>query len=114
MPTRALCYTCYINKRKLTRRADTLRQRYGITEEYYGKLFSRQNGCCAICKNPETSKHQNGKIKNLAVDHLDMDDGSKLIRGLLCKSCNQAIGLLKENPTIALNAAAYVALRGNP
>jgi len=42
---------------------------------------------------------------NLAVDHCH--DTNK-VRGLLCKNCNTAIGLLKENLETMTKALEYV------
>ena len=70
-------------------------KRYGLTDEQYRILLSRQDGKCAICL----------KVEKLEVDHCHT---TNKIRGLLCGCCNRAIGLLKNNPTTATNAAAYL------
>lgn len=82
---------------------------FGMTLAEYDMLFEQQNGICAICKNPETSCHQSGKIKDLAVDH---DHKSGKIRGLLCSSCNMGLGKFKENAEYLRGAIAYIALHG--
>jgi len=56
-------------------------------------MFKKQNGVCAICKQPETRKRHN-KVDNLSVDH---DHSTGKIRGLLCYRCNLLIGLFKNN-----------------
>lgn len=71
---------------------------FGITEEHYNEMFARQLGLCGICHKPEND------IK-LAVDH---DHVTKVVRGLLCKKCNMAIGLLGDDPQIVTNAALYL------
>lgn len=45
------------------------------------KLSDRQEGCCAICKKPETHFK-----KRLAVDHSHV---TGKVRGLLCYPCNK-------------------------
>ena len=55
----------------------------------YDAMFERQNGVCAICKQPERSQKQ-----HLAVDHCHR---TQRIRGLLCLSCNTTLGNVKEN-----------------
>jgi len=76
-------------------------KKFGITESDYNEMFDRQLGLCAICHKPEND------IK-LAVDHNhDTDE----VRGLLCKRCNMAIGLLGDNYETVLSAALY--LKGN-
>lgn len=68
-------------------------RRYQISIEEYKSLFKNQNNLCAICDKPETARMY-GVNKYLAVDHCHK---TGKVRGLLCKKCNQAIGLLDEN-----------------
>lgn len=77
-----------------SRKNKDLKCRYGITSDTYKELLAQQQGVCAVCSRPETSK-QDGKIRSLAVDH---DHKTGKVRGLLCKACNLAIGLLNDNP----------------
>jgi len=77
-----------------------LKLNFGITVEYYTALLISQSGLCAICKQPETVRdHRTNKIRDLAVDHNHITDE---IRGLLCSSCNKAIGFLKADDGIDL------------
>ena len=66
----------------------------------YDKLYSQQNGCCAIC-----SKHQSELKQALAVDH-NHETGE--VRGLLCRPCKTGIGLLRESKQILNNAINYL------
>lgn len=75
-----LCISC----RQLHTRKQTLEQRYNISIEEYNILLKIQHECCAIC-----SKHQSEFVKGLGVDH---DHETGLIRGLLCFTCNGALG----------------------
>lgn len=59
-------------------------KQYGLTQESYDHLHIRQGGVCAICQQETT----------LVIDH---DHSTGKVRGLLCNSCNLALGLLKEN-----------------
>jgi hypothetical protein len=77
-----------------------LTRRYGIDFELYQLIHDMQDGLCAICFHAPQ-----GKSKRLFVDHCH---NTKRVRGLLCGSCNSAIGLLKENSTILNNAHIYV------
>lgn len=57
-------------------------------------------------RNPETAEyHLTGNVRNLAVDHCH-ENGH--VRGLLCSSCNTAIGLLRDDPAILRSAIAYL------
>ena len=91
------------NRRKtlpLTVKSSALKHQFGITLDEYNALLIKQCNACAICqKTPE----QNGK--RLAVDHCH---ASSKIRGLLCSTCNQAIGLLKDNITLLKSAISYL------
>lgn len=73
-------------------------KRYGITIEEYNAILIKQNGKCAICGNGSTEK-------DLSVDH---DHITGHIRGLLCNSCNMAIGLFDENITLLRKAIDYL------
>jgi hypothetical protein len=83
----------------------SLKKNFGITIEEYDKLHTAQNHVCAICKKTETALHNNGKPKDLAVDHCH---NSGRIRGLLCWRCNTGIGKLYDNPEILRKAADYI------
>ncbi len=77
-------------------RAKNLKQHYGITSEEYQVLFVAQNGVCAACGRPETGlDYRTGKAKNLHVDHCHK---TERVRALLCKECNNALGLLHDDP----------------
>ena len=75
------------------------RRKYGITLEQYDEILKAQQGVCAIC----TKSCDTGM--NLAVDHCH--DTNK-VRALLCKNCNTAIGLLKENVETMTKAIDYI------
>lgn len=87
-------------------RKRTLR-RYGLTLESYEVLLSSQAGRCAICGTPST-------IRNLSVDHDHRccpdhkKSCGRCVRGLLCDRCNQVIGLLDDNPELAVSVASYL------
>lgn len=61
-------------------------------------MFTDQGGVCAICG---TSP---GK-KKLAIDHNHETDK---VRGLLCMSCNIALGHTDENIEVLENMIAYI------
>ena len=62
---------------------------FGITKVEYNELLEKQKGVCALC--PATDS---GDGRPLFVDHCH-ETGR--VRGLLCKQCNTAIGLLGDN-----------------
>lgn len=87
-------------------RDSNLRAKYGIGLDEYNTLLAKQGGVCAICEQPEWVKHgKSGKIAPLAVDHCH-DTGR--VRGLLCFSCNVALGKFKDSPELLKKALDYV------
>lgn len=81
-----------------------LKRTYGVTIDWYNEQHSKQGGLCFICDQPETAIIR-GKPIALAVDHCH-DTG--IVRGLLCRACNNAIGALRHNPVLLRKAADYL------
>ena len=77
---------------------------YGLSPKEYKRLLAHQKGLCAICRNPETHKVR-GYLTSLSVDHNHI---TGLVRGLLCRACNRAIGMLKDDPQLCENARKYL------
>jgi hypothetical protein len=69
--------------------------RYGLTPERYQAMFSEQGGMCKL---------RCGR----AIAAVDHDHCTNLVRGLLCKPCNAALGLLKDDPLLMERAAEYI------
>lgn len=91
-----------LNKERF--KAYAIKSQFGMSPEEWQDIFSRQNGKCAICLLPETSKLR-GEVKTLSVDH---HHASGKNRGLLCSRCNTGIGKLRDNPEILRSAADYI------
>jgi hypothetical protein len=89
------------NRLKIRERNRThyhLRQ-YGISAAEYDALLKKQNGACAICR--RRSKER------LCVDHCHW---TGMIRGLLCRRCNLALGMLKDDQGSLIAAVAYLGM----
>ncbi len=84
-----------------------LLSRYGITLKEYENLLEIQGGVCAICLRPESLKVAafSRRKKSLCVDH---DHKTLRVRGLLCNSCNAAIGKLGDDIESMKRACAYL------
>jgi hypothetical protein len=82
-----------------------LMKAFGISEDEYDAILSRQGGVCAICGSDDP-KHSHGRF---VVDHCHKT-GS--VRGLLCHSCNVGIGCLEDNPETLRKAIAYLLKHG--
>lgn len=109
------CKECHNTKARERRKRDPqrweevrrdcyLRWTFGITRDEYDKMFSRQNGTCAICRQPETVKRA-GKLIHLAVDH---DHKTGKVRELVCGKCNKALGFLDEDEDRCRSMIAYI------
>lgn len=87
-------------------RARHLRRAYGLTVEDYAALMAAQQGGCASCGQPETEVDPRvNRVRQLAVDHCH-ETGE--IRGLLCRKCNTALGLLGESLSVVEALAEYL------
>lgn len=111
-----ICKTCrslrykevdYPKRRSLVNTSDyrsvksaKYRRLYGISIEDAEHLLHEQGNCCAICRlNVEASTHP------FCVDH---DHESGAIRGVLCRDCNLALGMFKDDPIKISNALNYL------
>lgn len=104
-----LCASCYHYKTYPDRRALTLRWYYRLTREEYDRLLAEQHHRCAICGSPEPG------AENWNIDHdhyCCSGDGrrtcGKCVRGIVCASCNRALGLIADSPLIAIAMAGYL------
>jgi hypothetical protein len=73
-----------------------LRGRYGLDAADYQRMLDEQGGLCAGCKKVEPN-------------HVDHDHETGEVRGLLCSSCNQALGNLRDDLQVMDSLAAYLA-----
>lgn len=92
----SLCRACHSK----ARRAAQLK-RYGLTKNDYDLMMRAQEGRCLLCRSPASDEP-----RSLCVDH---DHSTGRVRGLLCVTCNRALGLLKDDPELMRRAADYVA-----
>lgn len=86
-------------------RRSFLKTRYGITTEKYDELFDSQYGKCAICGKAGKRFTTNGRKDSLEIDHCHQKQN---VRGLLCRKCNMALGLLGDSPQLLHGALAYI------
>jgi hypothetical protein len=79
------------------------RRTYGIAVEDKVRLVLAQGGVCASCGSGFTGG------KDTTVDH---DHRTSKIRGILCRKCNLALGLLMEDPVRIHQLAEYIRAGG--
>lgn len=90
------CTTCWRaeNKRRKVLRKDAYQQRvYGITQAEKDRVVEAQDGGC-ICA-PWTN-YDGSAGRDLSTDH---DHETGVVRGVLCKHCNDLLGRIKDDPT---------------
>ena len=94
-------------KHKDKRRDWHLKTTFGITLTEYETMLVSQKGRCVICGREELTAHTRGGkgAIRLAVDHCH-DTG--VVRGLLCRNCNTAIGKLRHDPALLRAAINYL------
>jgi hypothetical protein len=85
------CKAC----RAVLARQDHLRRQYGMTEAERDAMLAEQFGICCICL-------------AASAEHVDHDHETGRVRGVLCFSCNAALGQFKDQPGVIRRAAAYV------
>ncbi|GAA3773619.1 endonuclease VII domain-containing protein [Streptomyces chiangmaiensis] len=85
------CKAC----RAVRGREDHLRRQYGITESERDELIASQGGVCCICLSAPAA-------------HVDHCHETGRVRGVLCFSCNAALGQFKDRPDVIRRAATYV------
>ena len=86
------------NKCKECGRAERTLSRYEVTQEQYNEAMST-SVCCEMY----------GKEEDLVYDH---KHATREFRGVLCRTCNQEIGILQDNPKITNKATQYLLQRG--
>lgn len=80
-------------------RVSYFKRKYGLTPAELDALIAEQRGVCCICL-------------AAPAEHVDHCHETGKVRGVLCFSCNAALGQFKDRPDAMRRAAAYV--EGNP
>jgi len=97
---RNLCIKCCVErnaahpKQKEWKTDHQTKKRYGVSAEEYKKAMA-ESSSCVLCDSQE----------NLCYDHCHT---TMKFRGVLCRKCNTALGLFKDNPELLRKAAEYV------
>lgn len=89
-------WASYCRKCRAARNRDSyFRRKYGLSQDELRDRVKRQGHLCVIC---------------LAAppEHVDHDHETGAVRGVLCFSCNAALGQLKDRPDVMRRAADYV------
>lgn len=102
------CTTCLLAKQKQRVAADpeyyralgfaqNLKQNYGLTVDRYNEIMTAQDGRCGICREEFTGR-----------PHVDHDHATGQVRGILCFTCNTALGKFKDSVELLRSAISYL------
>jgi hypothetical protein len=95
----------YYHNNKLKIKNYLLNKKYGLSLNEYIEKWKGQKGKCEICNKEFSESNIFSKPHNLVVDH---NHYTKQIRGLLCNSCNRALGLFQDKNNIVQKAYEYL------
>jgi hypothetical protein len=83
-----------------------LKGTYKITTPERDALLADQDGKCKLCSNPISFNGKQGASKKTAV--VDHCHSNGHIRGILCGTCNTALGGLGDTVESLMRAVAYL------
>lgn len=92
----SLCKPCRANYRRIPESHYSRKSKYGLTREGYEALLISQDNKCAACGNEFTGDA-----------HIDHNHETNEVRGILCRSCNIALGLAKDSAIVLRAIADY-------
>jgi hypothetical protein len=85
-----------------------MKKYYGMTYEEFDAKLEKQDNKCLIC-----GLHKDEQTKRMSVDHdhsccPGKETCGKCIRGVLCSTCNLALGGFKDNKVLLQRAIDYI------
>lgn len=101
-PRDLACWRIEKKRRKSDRQDQYQQKNFGITLEEKALLIEFQGGGC-ICAD---WTGYNGASRSLSTDH---DHRTRVVRGALCKHCNDLLGRVKDDPRYFQRMIAYLA-----
>ncbi|MDX3518571.1 endonuclease VII domain-containing protein [Streptomyces scabiei] len=81
--------------RAVRNRISYFKRKYGLTPAELDMMIAEQQGICCICL-------------AAPAEHVDHCHETGRVRGVLCFSCNAALGQFKDRPDVMRRAATYV------
>ncbi|MFI1506431.1 endonuclease VII domain-containing protein [Streptomyces sp. NPDC020597] len=85
------CRECRAERNRIS----YFKRKYGLTPKELDALITSQRGVCCICLAAPAA-------------HVDHCHETGRVRGVLCFSCNAALGQFKDRPDVIRRAATYV------
>lgn len=87
-------------KASLVSRKTHIKMKYGISWEEFERVYSTQDGRCAIC-----TKELQKASRDTCIDH---DHLTGVIRGVLCRKCNTGLGQFCDDLLVLKKAVTYL------
>lgn len=75
------------------------KKQYGLTIEEYDTMMRKSGLKCKLCRLPFSA------VRKKAMDHCHK---TEKVRGVICRSCNAAMGLARDNPKTLLRMVAWL------
>ena len=84
-----------------------LMQKYGLTTTTRNQMLNEQEGLCLLCESAIRfiGKASGSSREAAVVDHCHT---TGRVRGILCSTCNLALGKIKDSTQWLFRAAAYI------
>jgi len=89
---------------RLKIRKSQIERDYGISYEVFLRILEIQDSTCAICK--AAISHEESQEKSAAC--IDHSHETGRVRGILCLSCNIALGRAQDDPEVLRSAVRYL------
>jgi hypothetical protein len=93
----------WFDEHKKDKRLYDVKRNHGLSAEEFHKLIDDAGEFCPICG----TKFE-GVGAKMTAPHIDHDHKNGKIRGIICSSCNLALGKFKDDPEIVEKAAAWL------
>lgn len=77
-------------------------KRHNISVEEFWSFYEEQDGTCPVCDKAI-------QAEDSAIDH---NHKTGEVRGILCKTCNRALGLLGDSPDTLARGSKYLQKKG--
>jgi hypothetical protein len=94
------CKPCQSIQNKTNFKKKWRYEQYGISGDDFLKILNKQENKCCGCNSELISSN--------TKPHIDHCHKTGKVRGLLCKSCNSALGFAKDKVETLLNLANYL------
>ena len=95
---------CDTTEFKMQRYAERLKRDFNMSLEQYNNMIALQHGMCALCGDVLGDCFSRTALSPV-VDHCH---ATSIVRGVLHRRCNSALGMFDDSPTLLQKALKYV------